>query len=155
MAIDRARSFPIVVQKSQHPLPGWGLRRALVQCSLYFLDGVLVASYFVQMLDARGHRMSMRVVEAWKDALESQVNLARARGCQRQHILVCYYRHKSPANDGHRLCSWLTFIHRPDVSVIQNSLRLFRAQEWQRQQAAHTLHKIPSRNWSHRYTSQN
>ena len=47
MPVDRARSFAIVVQKSEHPFSGRSLQRALVQSSLYFFDGVFIASYFV------------------------------------------------------------------------------------------------------------
>ena len=50
--VDGARSFAVVVQKSEHPFSGWSLQRALVQNSLYFFDGVGVAGYFAQMLYA-------------------------------------------------------------------------------------------------------
>ena len=52
MAIERARSFPVVVQEPEDPLSRRRLLRALMQCGLYFFDGVLVAGHFVQMLDA-------------------------------------------------------------------------------------------------------
>ena len=52
MAIEGARGFPVVVQEPEDPLSRRSLLRALMQCSLYLFDGVLVAGYFVQMLDA-------------------------------------------------------------------------------------------------------
>src|SRR6266480_392783 len=97
--------------------------------------------------------MGMRVVKAWKHTLKREVNFARTRGSQRQDLGVRAHSQKSPTPNGHRLSSRLGFIHRPDVSVIQKGFRLFCAQERQRQQGAHTLHEIPSREWSHRGTS--
>src|SRR5208337_3643578 len=97
--------------------------------------------------------MGVRVVEAWKYALKSKVNLARVRVRQRQHLGVRAHGYKSRAANGHGLSSRLGFIQRPDVSVIQNGFWLFCTQERQHQQAAHTLHEIPTRKRSHRDTS--
>ncbi len=52
MAIEGARSLPVVVQEPKNPLSRRRLLRALMQCCLYFFDGVPVAGHFVQMLDA-------------------------------------------------------------------------------------------------------
>ena len=52
MAIERAGSLPVVVQEPEDPFSRRRLLRTLMQCSLYFFDGVDVAGHFVQMLDA-------------------------------------------------------------------------------------------------------
>src|SRR5215813_15316021 len=120
-----------------------------MQCTLYFLDGVLVAGDFAQMLDARLRRMGVGIVETRKHGLEGKVDLARAGGGQRQHVSVRAYSEKSSAADGHGLSSRLGWIHGPDVSVVENDFRLFRAHERQRQQAAYTLQEMASREWGH------
>jgi hypothetical protein len=94
--------------------------------------------------------MSVRVVETGKHALKSEVDFSRARGSQGKHVVIRADGQKSATSNGHSLSSRLGFVHRPDVSIIQNSLRLFRAQERQRKQAAHTLHEVSSRKLSHR-----
>ncbi len=52
MPVDRTRSFAIVIQKSEYPLSGRNLQRALVQSSLYVFNGFFVAGYLVQVVDA-------------------------------------------------------------------------------------------------------
>src|SRR5262249_7220513 len=94
--------------------------------------------------------MRMRIVEARKNGLESEVNFARVRGGQGQHLSVRAYGQKSRATDGHGLGSRLGWIFGPDVSVVQNDFRLLCARERQRQQAAHALEEMPSREWWHR-----
>ena len=91
----------------------------------------------------------MRIVEARKNGLESEVNFARARSGQGQHLSVRAYSQKSSATDGHGLSSRLGWIYGPDVSVVQNDFRFFRAHERQRQQAAYTLQEMASREWGH------
>src|SRR5215467_1867411 len=116
-----------------------------MQCTLYFLDGVFVAGDFAQMLDARLRRMGVGIVETRKHGLESKVDLARAGRRQGQHVSVRADGQKSRAADGHGLSSRLGWIHGPDVSVVENDFRLFRAHEGKCQKAAHTLQEMPSR----------
>src|SRR5262249_20288340 len=97
--------------------------------------------------------MRMRIVEARKHGLESEVNFARACSGQGQHLSVRADGEKSRASDGHGLSSRLGWVDGPDVSVVQNDFRLFYARERQRQQAAHTLQEMPSREWGHRDSS--
>jgi hypothetical protein len=97
--------------------------------------------------------VGVSVVESWKYALKGKINLSRARASQRQYVSVRAHSYKSRATDGHSLSSRLGFIQRPDVPVIQNGFGLFGSQERQHQKAAHTLHEIPSRKWSHYSTS--
>src|SRR4029077_7998887 len=86
-------------------------------------------------------------------ALKSQINLSRARAGQGQNFSIRPHRHKPAAAYGHSLGLRLDLIQRPESSVIQNGFRLLGSQERQRQKAAHTLHEIPSREWSHYSTS--
>jgi len=97
--------------------------------------------------------MSVRVVESRNYGLKGKINLTRARASQRQYVGVRAHGYKSRATNGGSLSSRLGFIHRQDISVIQNGFRLFCAQERQHQQAAYILDEIPSRKWSHYGTS--
>src|ERR1017187_8713051 len=97
--------------------------------------------------------MGVSVVEARKYGFRGKINLSRARASQTQHLSVRAHGNKSRATYSHRLSPRLGFIQRPDVPVIQNSFRLFDSQERQHQKAAHTLHEIPPREWSHYSTS--
>src|ERR1017187_5911170 len=97
--------------------------------------------------------MGVSVVEARKYGFRGKINLSRARASQTQHLSVRAHGNKSRATYSHRLSPRLGFIQRPDVPVIQNGFRLFDSQERQHQKAAHTLHEIPPREWSHYSTS--
>src|SRR5262249_58596190 len=101
------------------------------------------------MLDARLGRMGVSIVETRKHGLEGKLDLARAGGGQRQDGSVRADRAKSRATDGQGLSSRLGWIHGPDVSVVQNDFRFFRAHERQRQQPAYTLQEMASREWGH------
>src|SRR6516225_10055019 len=97
--------------------------------------------------------MGMGVVETGKNALEGQVEFARARGGQRENLVIRADDQEPSAADRHSLSAGLGFIDSPDVSVVQDQFRLFLTQQRQSQQAAYTKHEITARNRSHSITS--
>jgi hypothetical protein len=97
--------------------------------------------------------MGVSVVESRKYGLKGKINFTGARPSQRQDIGVRAHGYKSSATDGRSLGSRLGFIHRQNIPVVQDGFRLFSAQQRKHQQAAYTLHEIPSRKGSHYRTS--
>src|SRR6476646_10090262 len=97
--------------------------------------------------------MGVRVVEYGQHALKGQIDLSRARAGQGQYFSVRSHGRKSAAAYGHSLSLRLGLIQCPEISVMQDGFRLLASQQRQGQKAAHTLHEIPSRKWSHQGTS--
>src|SRR5215467_301720 len=69
--------------------------------------------------------MRMRVDETWSDGLSAKVSFADAGTRKIQHIGVAAHGKKSVACNGDGLCARLLVIHRQDISVVKNQLRLF------------------------------
>jgi hypothetical protein len=124
VSVDRARSFAVVVQKTEHLLTRRRILRTVMQQRFDLLDRVFVARDFAEMLDTGFNRMGMRVVETRKNGFPSKVYFARARSGQAQHVRIEADGEKPAITDRDGLSLGLGLIYRPNLSVYTERLQV-------------------------------
>ncbi|PYX85623.1 MAG: hypothetical protein DMG70_02985 [Acidobacteria bacterium] len=68
--------------------------------------------------------MGVRIVEAGQDRFSAKVYFPRQPGGERQNIVVRADGENPACVDRDRPGTWQLIVHRPDVRVVQNHLRL-------------------------------
>src|SRR5262245_6842360 len=97
----------------------------------------------------RNCRMAMCIDEARQSGFATQIDLAAFSSGEVQDLIIRAHCEKSSATDGDSLCSRKPRIHGPEISVVENEIRL-RLFQWKHSQSAQADDEVAPRNLEHR-----
>jgi hypothetical protein len=142
----------VVVLEADDPVARRRARGPLAQRALDRGDRPQVAIDLLEVSVARVGRMRVGVDEAGHHRLAVEVGLPRTRRDQIQDVIVAPDREQPIAGDRQGLCGGLGGVHREDVPVVEDRVRLSARGRQQRERSERSQERAPAQ-WGHIWAS--